>query len=111
MAARNGKYAMENAAYQIQYADISFTTERKAEKDLRGVSDVSADPNNSFQKKETNIANPNSEAVYELLTKIRRMMYLMSFLLLFILLTAVVSLASTLSRLNSSLGMLQLPLV
>ena len=98
---------MENAAYQIQYADISFTTERKSEKDL-GVSDVSADPNDSFQKKETNTENPNSEAVYELLTKIRRMMYLMSFLLLLILLAAVVSLALSLSRLNLSLGMLLL---
>ena len=110
MASRNGNYAMENAAYQIQYADISFKTERKAEKDL-GVSDVPPDPNDSFQKKEKNGENPNSEAAYELLTKIRRMMYLMSFLLLFILLAAVVSLALSLSRLNSSLGMLQLPLV
>ena len=106
---------MENAAYQIQYADISFTTERKAEKDLRGVSDVSADPKNSFQKKETNTANLNTEAVYELLTTIqqekplfRRMMYLMSTLLVLILLTAVVNLALSLSRLNSSLGMFPL---
>ena len=113
MASRNGNYAMENAAYQIQHADISFKTERKAKKDLGGVSDVPPDPNDSFQKKETNGENPNSEAVYdhELLTKIRRMMYLTSFLLVLILLTAVVSLASSLSRLNSSLGMLQLPLV
>ena len=106
---------MENAAYQIQYADISFKTERKSEKASGGVSDVPADPNNSFQKKETNTDIPNSEAVYELLTTIqqetplfRRMMYLMSTLLVLILLTAVASLALGLSRLNSSLGMLPL---
>ena len=113
MAFRNGNHATENAAYRVEYADISFTTERKAEKVLGGVSDVSADPNERFQKKET--ASPDSEPVNDSSTKIqqekpvfRRMMYFMSILLVLILVTAVVSLALSLNRLNSSLGMFPL---
>ena len=57
----------------------------------------------------------DSEAVYESLTKmqqqkplLRRMVYLMGFLLVVIFLITVVSLALNLSKLNSSSGMLPL---
>ena len=112
MAFRNENHAIENAAYRVEYADISFMTERKAKKDLEGVSNVPVDPNERVQKKETNTANPDSEPLNELSTKIqqetplfRRMMYLMSTLLVVILLISVASLALGLRRLNSALGM------
>ena len=115
MASRNENRAFENAAFQMQFEDTGIKTERKADKDLRGVTDFSANPNDRFQKKETNTASPDSDAVYESLTKIqqgkplfRRMVYLMSFLLVFIFLTTVVNLALNLSHLNSSSGMLPL---
>ena len=115
MASRNGNRAFENAAFQMQFEDTGIKTERKAEKDLGGVTDVSANPNDRFQKKETNTAGPDSEDVYESLTNIqqgkplfRRMVYLMSSLLMLIFLTAVVNLALNLSQFNLSSGMLPL---
>ena len=111
MASRNENLAIENVAYRVEYADISFMTERKAEKVFGEVSNVPVDPNERFQKNETIAANPDSEPVNESSTKnqqetllFRRMMYLMSFLLVLILLISVASLALSLRRLNSSLG-------
>ena len=115
MASRNGNRAFENAALQMQFEDTGIKTERKAEKDLGGVTDVSANPNDRFQKKETNTASPDSEAVYESLTKIQQgkllfrcVVYLMSFLLVFIFLTTAVNLVLNWSHLNSPSGMLPL---
>lgn len=115
MASRNENRVFENAAFQMQFEDTGIKTARKAEKGLGGVTDDSASPNERFQKKETNTAGPDSEDVHESMTNIqqgkpifRRMVYLMSFLLVLIFLIAVVNLALNLSQFNSSSGMLPL---